>query len=194
MRAWFFALVAVVGVAVYVNTVTTRTFLGTEQLLADASANTIGKGYLTRQQVWTPVVGAIAEHPLTGLGLGWQESDLSGIALSTHSQYLQVALQTGLPGMGALLLLLYVIGRVLILRPPNDAYGRIGLALLSGLVVQQGFEVSLTENTMAFGGVAWVLLGVCMRAQLPPPRQCHAPTRTWPGRGPGSVGPAAGAP
>ena len=73
------------------------------------SSDLTGKSLATRSRIWEPVYSAIVERPIWGHGPDIDIAQLLNADLSSHSIYLQVALQTGLVGLSVLLFLLFRI-------------------------------------------------------------------------------------
>lgn len=118
------------------------------------------KRILSRYDVWTDVLDAIIERPLSGWGLGYERESFAITEYSSHSLYLEVFLQTGVVGLMCILLLLYQIGQTFA-GSIRSCFDRFGFSVLIGIVVQQNFEGVLTQNKLALATTLWFLLGVC---------------------------------
>lgn len=81
---------------------------------------------------------------------------------SAHNLFLQVGLQTGIPGMAALALLFASL--LLGLAAPRggaaEPVRRFALAALVTVIVHSAFEVFLLQDNMVVAAIAWLLLGL----------------------------------
>lgn len=130
---------------------------------ADAfSREYLGKRLMSgRDQVWPDVARAIAERPIFGWGGGVMLDDIADWSFSAHNLYLQVALQLGLFGMMLLLVILALVWRGL-WDGRRDHTVRICAAYFSGMLILQTFEVTLTQNNLAFGLPFWCFVGLAL--------------------------------
>jgi len=180
----FAVLVGFIGLIVYFNSVKWHEEMKIEMDLANLNTAFSSKPLYTREKVWLAVVKSIEDYPFTGLGTGWTREVIASDALSAHSNYLQIGLQTGLPGIAAFLAILYGIGFGLSRLREDQRFGRIGLALLLALLIQSGFESCLTENDLPLGVSAWAFLGICLSLHL---RQIRRASASIPGGIPGNL-------
>lgn len=123
-----------------------------------------GKNLGTREGLWTILVDQVYEHPWFGCGPTVSLGYLLDDDLSAHCIYLQIALQAGLIGLAVLLAVLSGLwqsfwpGR-------HDPRVRLSGATLLAVMAHQTFEVSLTQNNLAFGYLGWVTIAAgCSRA------------------------------
>jgi hypothetical protein len=123
------------------------------------SSDLTGKTLSTRSRIWEPVYSAIVERPIWGHGPDIDIAQLLNADLSSHSIYLQVALQTGLVGLSVLLFLLFRIWSTLWLGR-TDLVVRGAGAFLIGMLIHEGFEVMLLQNNVALGTIVWFILGI----------------------------------
>lgn len=119
-----------------------------------------GKNLLSgRETIWKEILDAITEKIWFGHGAGTVPSTIQGIQLSAHNLYLQIVYQIGLVGLGLFLLIIITIwfgfwnGRY-------DKKVRLSAAFFVGILVQQSFEVTLTQNNMAMALMQWLIMGV----------------------------------
>lgn len=130
------------------------------------SRNLTGRNFFSgRDTLWPLIISAIWERPLLGYGASATPGTVSNVTLSSHNLYLQVALQTGLLGLGALVGLLFSIWKVLWLGRNNKVV-RLVAAYMTATMVHQMFEVSLTQNNLSIGIAQWLILGVGMSLSL----------------------------
>lgn len=125
----------------------------------DSGAQVAGKSLETgRQVIWRAAIDEIKESPWVGYGLGALPksygSDSHYDNLSLHNHHLQWTYQTGLVGLLLFLWLLYRLYRSSL----NTKSGAISGAFLLALIVQQSFEVVLTQNNLALALAYWGIL------------------------------------
>jgi O-antigen ligase len=122
---------------------------------------TFGKQLFSgREAMWLVLGQAIWERPLFGHGPGVSIADLSGIfGLSAHNFYMQTAVQVGLFGLTVFLFLVLSIWDVYWYGRMNQGV-RVAGAFTTGFLAHQMFEVSLTQNNVVLGVLAWLVIGV----------------------------------
>ena len=118
-----------------------------------------GKNLTTRSRVWEPILAAIVERPIWGHGSDIDVTDVVNADLSSHSMYLQVTLQAGFSGLAVLVFLLNRIWTTFWLGRRDPTVRAAGAAMI-GMLLHQGFVVSLTQNHVAVGTIVWLILGV----------------------------------
>ena len=135
---------------------------GLQSLTGEGSAFTLGFGkslFTGRERLWPFLATLISRHPLLGYGPGALPAAFLDTDRSSHSLYLQISLQSGVFGLVLFLLLMgriwsfYWVGR-------DDPIVRLSGAFLTGILVHQTFEVSLTQNELPIGLVQWLILGM----------------------------------
>ena len=114
-----------------------------------------------RELFWPIVLNLILAKPYFGYGAGTILRDVSEITFSTHSQFLQIALQTGAVGLAAFFLLLASLWTVLH-RQPDGALRALGLAVLTSVIITNIFGITLLQNAVSIGVLQWAVLGLCM--------------------------------
>lgn len=112
-----------------------------------------------RQHIWGNILTAVAKQPIFGYGLSASAEVISGTDWSSHHWYLQIALQMGLCGLILLLLSLKKIWDILYFNKARYSAG-ITSAFMIGVLLWQGFEVSLTQNNFSTGIMVWFLWGM----------------------------------
>lgn len=113
-----------------------------------------------RQIVWKMVLNALKGNEVFGLGLNMLPSMIYKTQFSSHNLYLQTVLQMGLVGLVLLGSILWaLLGKFCLY---DGAPQRIGIALLVAMLVHECFEVSLTQNNLAFGLFIWAIFGICI--------------------------------
>ena len=128
--------------------------------ISELSVRVTGKNLFSgRQRLWGPVIEAILANPLTGHGASAVPGDIMATTLSAHNLYLQVTLQVGFVGLGVLLWLLCSIWR-LFWCEGELAIARLSGSFFVGILIQQTYEVSLTQNNMTIGLLQWIIIGM----------------------------------
>jgi O-antigen ligase len=128
----------------------------------DVSGRTIKSG---RELIWPALLVAIKDKPILGWGpdvkpgkFFAEESKGLGADLSAHNLYLQVAFETGLLGLFALLFMLYRIWKMF--YPGRyDPKVRLGATFFMVMLFQQTFSVSLTQQNMSLAILMWTIVG-----------------------------------
>ena len=161
--AWlaYLPLLALLSFAVYVTV-----FLAP---LTQFLAGIVGRGTFAlglsvgtpRELFWPVVLDLILTKPYFGYGAGTILRDVADIAFSTHSHFLQIALQTGAVGLAAFFLLLASLWTVLH-RQRDGALRAFGLAVLTSVIVTNVFGITLLQNAVSIGVLQWTVLGLCM--------------------------------
>lgn len=125
-----------------------------------------GKNLLSgRETIWENVLNAFYERPWLGYGTGTILPELQIANLSTHNLYLQISYQLGIIGLILFLFILTIIwlgfwfGR-------QDFKVKISAAFFVGILVQQSFEVTLTQNNMAIAMMQWLIFGFGIAVSL----------------------------
>lgn len=114
-----------------------------------------------REDIWIFALEAIAERPFLGWGAGIRLSDIAEWHLSVHNFYLQVALQVGLVGLILVIASFAIVWRVM-WSARNHGVIRVTGAYIAGTLILQTFEVTLTQNNLAFGLPFWSLTGLAV--------------------------------
>ncbi len=114
-----------------------------------------------RALFWPVVLDLILAKPYFGYGAGTILRDVSAITFSTHSQFLQIAMQTGAVGLAAFFLLLASLWTVLH-RQEDGALRALGLAVLTSVIITNIFGITLLQNAVSIGVLQWTVLGLCM--------------------------------
>ncbi len=135
--------------------------LATAELLnALAQEYTRGNLLSGREDFWMDLMVLISERPYFGYGPAANAQSILGtVVASTHNLYLQLALQTGLVGLGFFLGLITSIWMVF-WNGRETAGVRLSAAFLSGILVEQTFEVALTQNQIMIGLIYWAIIGI----------------------------------
>lgn len=150
---FFTAMIAFVGLYAYLST----SQLGLE--LNAISQQLFHKDFFSgRQKLWGDIITLIAAHPLTGYGLAALPSQFLDFGWSSHNLFLQTALQSGLPGMIILCLIIIQIAFAAA-EQPSSTNSIIIFAFTFALVLHESLEICLTQNVLCCGLMMWCLLG-----------------------------------
>ena len=147
----------------------------------DLSHELTGKNLGTRTKVWKAAGELILERPLFGHGAETQISNMLGMDISSHSLYLQVILQVGFVGLATLLALFFVIWNTF-WQGRRDPIVRLTGAFFCGMLLHQAFAVSLTQNNLALGVIAWLVLAIGVSRSLAIKDHSAKSTRRRPSR------------
>lgn len=109
-----------------------------------------------RQNVWPFVIELIKNQPVIGYGLSASPSSILGIPISCHSLYLQTALQGGLVLLSILVLLVSEIIKTIAKSSCNVKI----VALVIAYMFNEAFEITLTQNLLPVGIIAWFIFGL----------------------------------
>ena len=126
-----------------------------------------------RGDLWRFAVARIAEHPWIGAGLGkWSMREVfdahfhDPLLLHAHNLFLDRALETGLPGLAAFVVLLASTGIAFRRMARSDdngtaAIGAAGLALVAGIILKNFTDdFFVRQNALLF----WSLTGAALGA------------------------------
>ncbi|OMD21169.1 hypothetical protein BJP51_32180 [Paenibacillus odorifer] len=115
--------------------------------------------YSGRQIIWADLITVVKQNLWIGHGAGTLPSEVSNVRASSHSFYLQIALQTGILGLSSVLLLLLSVWRIM-WHGRYDNRVRLSAAFFIGILYHQSFEVMLTQNNMAIALFQWLILAI----------------------------------
>ena len=115
--------------------------------------------YSGREKMWGDFIDAINESPILGYGLGVDYTAIAEIEYSTHNLYLAILLQQGILGIIIFISLLYLIYKKSnnILSANEKSFSFL---IIPAVLLQQNFELSLTQNNLSIMLIFWFLLGV----------------------------------
>lgn len=111
-----------------------------------------------RQIIWKNLETYIAQSPLIGYGLDKIPSMFFDTAYSGHSLWLQTALQSGLIGVG--ILLLFYLNAIRLTVSSNYKDWRIAVSFGAAFILHECLEVTLTQNNFSIGIIVWFILGL----------------------------------
>lgn len=133
-------------------------------VFAHASEDWTGKNLQSgRNRMWPELIDAIQLRPWLGYGAGAAPGVTYSEAathLSAHNLYLQTAFQVGMIGLAALTAVLASVFLKVSAQSKHDPAARACSALMAGLLVEQSFEVVLTQNNFFLGLGCWVFFGL----------------------------------
>lgn len=132
-----------------------------DQLLMDISGRTLFSG---RQRFWSELATAVKDRPLFGYGAGTIASDFTGFPWSAHNLYFQVMLELGLIGLAGLLIFLSGVWSGF-WRHRHNHIARLAAAFMLGVLIHQVFEVTLIQNNLATGFLAWLVIAIGLSSE-----------------------------
>jgi O-antigen ligase len=142
----------------------------------------------TRLVLWPEIVERVGERPLTGYGFGRgllraslrdELGQIDKFLWHAHNLFLEALVQTGVPGLLLLVLLLAAVARAgwRLAREADEARAACGIALLgvlAGMLVRNMTDTLLVrQNALVFWGVVGLLLGLAVNGA----RGIPAPSR-----------------
>jgi len=134
------------------------------QTLDTYSLQFTGKSiYTGRAEMWVGLREYIEQRPLVGWGTGVTPEDLTGSSLSAHNGYIQLWLQLGIDGL--VLQIMLLIALLVWLFKRHNHVSRVALAVLSGMIVHEIFEVTLIQNNTSLTILTWLVIGMGVSAQ-----------------------------
>lgn len=119
-----------------------------------------GKNFFSgRQVLWETLVSLIKEKPFTGYGLGALPMDFISTSKSSHNIFMQIALQSGLVGLGLVALILKRIYSNTLLHS-RAPFALQSVAVMYAMIIHENFEASLTQNLLVAGLQFWFIFGM----------------------------------
>lgn len=147
-----------------------------------------GSGLTGRIELWRASITATGQRPLLGWGLGqvieaiapYVPANLAG--LTSHSTWFRMAVETGIPGLLALLTWVLASGALIVRRLVRDRAARTDPARLAFAGSFVGLTAAATFDTFLLGGVTfmniyWALAAVLAAAALAPAVDPSRPAR-----------------
>lgn len=112
-----------------------------------------------RQKLWGSILNLIFERPLMGYGLDALPSQFLDLGWSSHNLFLQTTLQSGIPGLVLLcILLVSILQRLTSMQLTGDR--SIILSFMFAVVFHESLEICLTQNVLCCGLMMWCLFGL----------------------------------
>lgn len=115
--------------------------------------------YSGREVIWQKLLAMVDTQPLLGFGAGTSTGDFIGHNLSSHNLYVQTVFQTGYIGVSVFILMLFSIWKLL-WHGRKDKKVKLSASFFIGILIQQSFEVTLTQNNMTFAILQWLIIGI----------------------------------
>ena len=133
---------------------------------------TTSRSNVERLLVWESAVHMVKDHPVTGVGLGqfrekysqYQSDETQVTVRHVHSNYLQVAAETGLVGLAGLLFFIgyYLVTSLKNYRKYRDPYDKlIFVVFFSNIVVMGLFDYTLMMSSGK--RIMWFLLAILLQ-------------------------------
>ena len=128
-----------------------------------------------RVLVWKSAVHMVQDHPVTGVGLGqfrekysqYQSNETELTVVHVHSNYLQVAAETGLVGLAGLLFFIgyYLVTSLKNYRKYRDPYDRLIFVVFFSNIVMMGlFDYTLMMSSGK--RIMWFLLAILLQMKV----------------------------
>lgn len=115
--------------------------------------------YSGREKMWGQFVDSILNSPILGYGLGVDYGVIADIEYSTHNLYLAILLQQGLLGLFLFIFLMYYV-YIKSIKQHSDQSRNFIFLIVPVILLQQNFELSLTQNNLSIMLIFWLLLGI----------------------------------
>ncbi len=152
------------------------TFMATNPAYVDLVRSitnvTTARSNKERLLVWESAVHMVQDHPVTGVGLGqfrekysqYQSNETQVTVRHVHSNYLQMAAETGLVGLAGFLFFIgyYLVTSLKNYRQYHDPYDRlIFVVILSNIVLMGLFDYTLMMSSGK--RIMWFLLAILLQ-------------------------------
>ncbi|WP_180057310.1 O-antigen ligase [Acinetobacter sp. YH12090] len=115
--------------------------------------------YSGREKMWGQFIDSIKDNPMLGYGLGVDYGSIANIEYSTHNLYLAILIQQGIVGLFLFIYLVYYLYIKSIKNYSNPSRNFIFL-IIPVILLQQNFELSLTQNNLSIMVIFWFLIGI----------------------------------
>jgi O-antigen ligase len=149
------SLIIIAGFTAFMTSgMSTNELYWLDSMVREYSGGGINSG---RQLIWPDIMTRIMARPWWGYGAGEVPSMFMETEWSSHSIYLQSALQTGFIGLSVLVLFLYQIYMVAV-----NSRSYIAASLIIGILFHQMFNVSLFQNNYEQGILMLLAIGATM--------------------------------
>ena len=118
-----------------------------------------------RGKLWRPLLELVWQRPYLGYGSGAGTQHFLSNEHSAHNLYVQTMLQSGIIGISLFGAFLYQLWMMLC---PARSYflARLSGAAFAGIIIQQNFEICLTQNNLSIGLVYWFLISMGLSTTL----------------------------
>lgn len=115
-----------------------------------------------REKMWGDFVEAILSSPFYGYGFSAQASMFSDVEYSTHNLLLAIGLQQGIIGILCFVFVMLAINNISLSRfiDKGHYYVLYPIVIIPVVLLQQSFELSLTQNNVSYMVTFWMLLGL----------------------------------
>ncbi|MBM7543082.1 O-antigen ligase family protein [Amphibacillus cookii] len=110
-----------------------------------------------REDIWYNVWQHIEQSFLIGFGISANARSLNESGYTTHNQYLQTFLETGILGFIVFVFFLFAIWRLL-LNSQNSLEGRLSTSFFIGILIYSSFELTLFQNNFQIGLLQWAII------------------------------------
>ncbi|WP_117168458.1 O-antigen ligase family protein [Paraliobacillus sediminis] len=128
------------------------------QFLNEVSLNLLDKSFYSgRNEIWKQLLPYVYDKPFFGYGIGIDARGLTSPAHTSHNQYIQILLESGVIGLILFLLLLFSIWKLL-LRNLTTFESKLSACFFIATLVYMNFESTLFQNNYAIGLMQWLII------------------------------------
>lgn len=128
------------------------------QFLNGVSLHLLDKSFYSgRNEIWKQLLPYIYDKPFFGYGIGIDARELTSQANTSHNQYIQILLESGIIGLTLFLLLLYSIWKLL-LQNLTTFESKLSACFFIATLVYMNFESTLFQNNYAIGLMQWFII------------------------------------
>lgn len=119
-----------------------------------------------RNKLWETGLEKLQENFLGGIGVGFKTSELLNVELSMHNLDLRILLEVGLIGYLLFIFYFFLVIRRLEKLQMNSYKKNIAISIILGILLQQTFEISLTQNNLLIGFLQWFMIYICFMEKI----------------------------
>ncbi|GEM02800.1 O-antigen ligase [Halolactibacillus halophilus] len=129
------------------------------------SISVFSKGFFSgRERIWSAVWDHSMTSPLFGHGISSKAGHIDGITTSTHNQYLQIFMESGIIGLTIFLIFLYFIW-ILLLKNMHTFEGVLSVGFFIATIIYSNFELTLFQNNFHIGMIQWLIITLGISSQ-----------------------------
>ncbi|GEN58052.1 hypothetical protein GCM10012290_25930 [Halolactibacillus alkaliphilus] len=128
--------------------------------LNNISTSLFSKGFFSgREHIWSEVWNHSINSPLIGHGISSKAGHINGVNTSTHNQYLQIFMESGVIGLTFFLIFLYLMWGLLS-RNLNTFEGALSAGFFIATVIYSNYELTLFQNNFHIGMIQWLIITI----------------------------------
>lgn len=156
---YFISVILIIGLITYIVPYASDIIPNFKRLNMIAFDITGKELYSGREVLWKSAFELISRQPLFGYGAGAELKDFTNTTLTTHNLFLQILLQVGFIGLISFISFLLFIWQSF-WKNKNNKKVIISAGYLMGIIVYQGFEVTLVLSSVWFSFILWIIIGI----------------------------------